>query len=792
MSLFSSYLKTALRNLARHRIYSAINIIGLAIGLAFCMITFLFTYHEWTYDTFHENADRIYRVYVKRQNEWNEWINRINGRTPEPLGPAIAEAFPNMQTVRFVNGYKKIGTEDRAFGVRLGYVDPNFLDIFSFLVIHGDPDLQDKYSAVITEKIAQKYFDKANPVGELLPIQHGEEIQNYTITGILKNTPKNSTIQFDILLPFEGRSWSELLGGRIKLWNSYYVATFMMLPPNVSPKSLEQQFPRWTKIWWSESMPRQDVQLKLLPLTQMHFSQIRGIGNSSMPVYSYILSGIALLVLFIACVNFTTLTLGRQATRAREVGLRKVVGAGRMQIANQFIGESLLLILIALIASIAIAELVLPTFNNLVLKSLSMSDGLNLSTLAFLILLVSLVGITAGGYPALILSRLHPTQIITRRLEMKTGNRFGSVLIVFQFFLSIFLIITTLMMGKQLAFLRTKPLGYQSEHVIAISANRLRGESKTLPNVFRDALLSHHAVISTTWFNHRLNNRGRSGHYVTYKGSPRQYVEDISIDYDLFKTLNMKLVAGREYDRDFPTDAKESIIVNEALVQKLGIEDPVGKTIKLGLRNRTIIGVVQNFHFRSLHHEVEPAVLPLGTYTGRLWVRIHPENVPGTIAFIKEQWEKVTPNQTFFFSFIDEALDEQYKKEERWNLMIQYATGFAIFIAALGAFGLAALATTRRTKEIGIRKVLGASQAQILSLLSREFVLYIALSSLIAFPIAYYATNQWLQTFAYRTELGIGAFLLGSIAMFLVVLTTVTTQALKAARANPADALRDE
>ena len=278
---------------------------------------------------------------------------------------------------------------------------------------------------------------------------------------------------------------------------------------------------------------------------------------------------------------------------------------------------------------------------------------------------------------------------------------------------------------------------------------------------------------------------------MTYEGSPEQHVERISIDYDLFKTLDMKLVAGREYNREFPTDAKESILVNEALVQKLGIEDPVGKIINVG-RDKTIIGVAQNFHFRSLHHKIEPAVLPLSTYTGRLLVRIRPENVPATIAFIKEQWEKVTPNHAFRFSFINEDLDKQYKKEERWNQMIQYATGFAIFIATLGAFGLAALAGARRTKEIGIRKVLGASQSQILSLLSREFVLYIALASLIAFPIAYYATNQWLQTFAYRTELGIGTFLLGSVAMFLVVLTTVTSQVLKAARANPADALRDE
>ena len=794
ISLLSSYLKTAIRNLVRHRIYSAINIIGIAIGLAFCILTFLFVHHEWTYDTFHEKADRIYRITAKEKGPFGD---RMIGGVPHSLGPAISETFPNIQTVRFSNNSGDISIEDRTFRPLLGFVDPSFLDIFSFPLIHGDPAnaLKDKYSALITEKAAQKYFNKANPVGEPLPIQREKEIHNYTITGILKDVPKNSTLEFEVLLPYEQME-SEIEAMQRQYNYTSLQDTYILLPPDVHPNSIEQQSTKWIKNWWSESRG-EERQLKLLPITQMHFNQNLLEYSISNPVYSYILSGIALLVLFIACVNFITLTLGRQATRAREVGLRKVVGAKRSQIAKQFIGESLLLILIALIAGIAIAELALPTFNNLlrpilVGKSLSMSDGFNFTTPAFLFLLASLVGITAGGYPAFILSRLQPTQIITSRLKMKTGNRFGKVLVIFQFALSIFLIITTLMMGKQLTYLRTQPLGYQTENIITISTYPLE-ESRTLPTVFRDVLQSHHAVISTTWMDYSLtNNTARSESYRSYKGSPEYRVENIGIDYDFFKTLGMKLVAGREFSREFPSDEKKSIIVNEAFVEKFNIKDPIGKTIQYGAYNKAIIGVVRNFHFLSLHHKIEPATMILHTRTNKLYVRIRPEDMPGTIAFIKEQWEKVAPHHAFRFSFLDENIDRQYHKEERWNLMIQYATGLAIFIAALGAFGLAALAVARRTKEIGIRKVLGASQTQILSLLSREFVLYIALSSLIAFPIAYYATNQWLQIFAYRTELGADAFLLGIVVMFLVVLTTVTSQTLKAARANPADALRDE
>ena len=394
----------------------------------------------------------------------------------------------------------------------------------------------------------------------------------------------------------------------------------MLLPPNVNPNSLEQQFPKWTKIWWGE---KSENQLKLQPLAQMHFDPTIDTAYASNPIYTYILSGIALLVLFIACVNFTTLTLGRQATRAREVGLRKVVGAGRMQIAKQFIGESLLLITIACIAGIAIAELALPTFNNLSHQSLALTDGLNLTTLAFLILLISLVGITAGGYPAFILSRLQPTQIITSRLRVKTGNRFGSVLVIFQFALSIFFIIATLMIGKQLAYLRIKPLGFQAEHLVSISTFYMvfRPEYRNLPPVFREALQSYPAVISTTWFNgdHLYSNMFASPRppniFARYEDSQEQPVEMMPIAYDIFKTLDIKLIAGREYSEEFPTDERKSIIVNEALGQTTRHRRPDWQNDQRYPKNRNPYYLtLQNHHRRRTR-------LSFSLFAPRNWTR---------------------------------------------------------------------------------------------------------------------------------------------------------------------------
>ena len=579
--MIKNYLTVAIRNLMRHKLYTSINVLGLAIGLACGILILLYIQQEFAIDRSHTLGDRIYKVI--REERGSTQTTYEEG-TSGALGPVLKETFPEVETtVRIWRWGVSAKYGERKNLYTLALIDDNFLDVFDFPLIKGDLETAFRlpYSAVITDDMAQHLFGDMDPMGQTVSVDNRNFPGEYTVTGIVKAPHLLSDLQFHLLtttIPSIGKTqepWMMWLPRQS--WRP--VKTYVLLKAGQNAETLQTKMQSVIVQYMGDDVAANNT-YHLQPLHRVYLygeSDFNPAASSPMQQI-YMLAAIGLIVVVIACVNFTNLATARAVTRKREVGVRKVVGAKRSQIAKQFIGESLLLIVIALIAGIAIAELTLPTFNNL---------------------------------------------------------------------------------------------------------------------------------------------------------------------------------AGKD-------------------------------------KERTIIGVVQNFHFRSLHHKIRPAVLPLSTYTGRLLVRIHPENVPGTIAFIKEQWEEIAPNQTFNLSFIDENLDKQYRKEERWNLMIQYATGFAIFIATLGAFGLAALATTRRTKEIGIRKVLGASQTQILSLLSREFVLYIALSSLIAFPIAYYATNQWLQTFAYRTELGIDTFLLGSLVLFLVVLTTVTTQTLKAVRANPADALRDE
>ena len=783
--MFRNYLIVAYRNLMRHRVYSLINVAGLSIGIGFCILTFLYVRHEWTYDAFHENADRIYRAYI---------VDRTgtSGETPDPLGPALEEAFPDVRTVRIRRGASSAKYQDRTIRGNFNFADPAILEVFTFPLQQGDPAtvLKDPYSLVITEAAARKYFGDEDPLGKVLSVKlwgPPKAVRDFVITGIAKSVPKTSSIRFDFLAPFSAR-------GEPRGWNIRAIRTFVLLPEHGRPSDLSQRFsitlpnllPKWLRGQLYTSVGLQ-------PLLEMHLGRgipgLRGAGN---PAFSYILLGIALLVLANACVNFITLAVGRSFSRDREVAMRKTAGASRAQLMTQFLGESMLLSVIALIAGVGLAELLLPAFNGLTGKDLALSDQADGAGLAFLFGLAAAVGMAAGGYPSLVLSGFQPVAVWNRRHRPGASSLFGRALVVFQFALSVFLVVNTFLMIRQLEYLRTKPLGFESNHVLRIRAWDLWERDTDLLGVYRNELIRHHSILGVTTTNHALSNRTRYSHTVEHQGNEID-VGLVDVGYDFLQTMGVSLLEGADFDPQ-STGSQSSILVNEALVRHLGWDQPVvGRMLRMEKRDVTVAGVVKDFHVRSLHHTVRPAVLrfTLNEY-GNVLVRIRPENISGTLAFIEEKWLEVAPDIPFHYSFLDDEVDGQYRKEERWNRIVMYSALLAVLIACLGAYGLTALSVARRTREIGIRKVLGARGSGIVSLLSRDFVKLVVISSLIAWPVAYYASDRWLQDFAYRIEPGIGTFVSGGILMLVVVLLTVSAQAIRAAWANPVDALRTE
>ncbi len=779
--MLGNYLKVAFRNLVRHKVYSFINVTGLSIGIAFCVLTFLFVRREWTYDAFHENADRIYRVYM------DDTGFEPSGVTSDALGPALAEAFPDVRSVRIGWGSFSVMQGDRSFRESFRFVDPAILEVFTFPLVKGDPTtvLEGPYSVVITEAAARKYFGDKDPLGKVLSVEiwgRPPVVWDFVVTGIAKPVPKNSSIRFDFLAPFEA-------GGELRGWSQEDIQTYLLLPEHRRPADLEERFPELLKMWLGE---KRDARMGLQPLLEVHLNPgTRGPKPASNPAFSYILLGIALLVLVIACVNFMTLAVGRSFARAREVGMRKVVGASRTQLMKQFLGESMLLSAMALVAGVALAELLLPAFNSLAGQDLALADQADGVGLVFLLGLALAVGLAAGSYPAFVLSGFQSVAVLKRRLSLGGSSLFGRALVVFQLALSVFLVVSALLMARQLEYLRTKPLGFESDHVLYIHIWDLRERDSDLPGVYRNELLGHHGVLGVTGTSNALSSRTRYRNSIEHEGN-EMGVEMVFVGYDFLETMDISLLEGADFDTR-NTDSRASIIVNEALVRRLGWDRPVaGRMLRMNKRDITVIGVVQDFHFRSLHHKIGPAVLRLSPGFTRLLIRIRPENIPGTLAFLEEKWQEVAPDLPFQYSFLDEEVDRQYRKEERWNRIVQYSALFAVFIACLGAFGLTALAVARRTKEIGIRKALGATVPNILSLLSREFLVLVAVASVIAWPVAYYAMERWLQDFAYRIELGVGTFVLGGVLMLAIVLLAVGSQAMRAARANPVDALRYE
>ncbi len=800
--MLKNYFKTAIRNLKRQKVYAAINIAGLSVGLACCILIVLYVHFELSYDRYHQNADRIYRIIEIAKEEGK--ID-YSSTAPAPLAPALAAEFPEIRhAVRFFHPSWiekwRISVEDKIFFEdNVFFADPPALEVFSFPLIQGNSRdaLKEPNTVVITEEMARKYFGSSNPLGKTLLVNSAET----KVTGIARNVPPNSHFRFDLLVSFSTLghpSFRNFVYDMLTNWRSHNFYTYLLLGKESSSLELQKKFVPFLERQLNVKIS--GFELYLQPLKDIHlhsknFSYEITSTNSDI-AYVYIFSAIALFVLVIACINYINLSTARSTNRAREVGTRKIVGASRLELIKQFLGESVALLFLALCFALVLVSFFLPALNSLTGSNFTIGFK-NLISIAGLLLAAALVlGAAAGIYPALFLSTFHPLNILRGNLlaGLKKAH-FRRILVVVQFAISIILVIGTMAIKDQLKYCMNKDLGFDKEHVVVIPVR----EGKTVMEFdsLRNKLLQHPEIMNVARCSSLPGKTiGLRGFLPEgNKWSPRY---SMFVDYDFIPTLGMEIVEGRNFSREFSTDLDDAYIVNEAAVKEFGWDSAVGKRLFWAgdsNKNGEVIGVVKDFHFKSLHQKIEPFILHM-LYPGQgfnyIAVRINTQTIFGLLDAIRKDWQEFNPRIPFEIFFLDENLDRLYASEKRMLKVSGIFTFLAIFIACLGLFGLASYLAEQRTKEIGIRKVLGASTGSIIILLSKEFTKLVIISNIIAWPLAYYTMNKWLQDFAYRISLGVETFLLAGVLAFVIVLFSVGYQSVKTALAIPVKALRYE
>ncbi len=809
--MLKSYLKIALRNMMRQKLHAFINVFGLALGVACCLLILLFVEDEWSFDKFHSKADRLFRaILVEHKTDGGV---RQQAYQPLPLGAALQSEFPEIErAVRVFTGGGAVSYGDKHFAESFIFVDPAFFEVFDFPLVQGDPAkaLLEPNGIVLTRRMAEKYFGAEDALGKQLLTKNWRGEVEVIVTGVAENPPENSSVQFDFVMHIMKHPNYER---NLTRWTNFNGSVYVLLNEAADRAAAENKFPAFVSKYWGDMRKREQergaiakreeaLQLRLQPITAMHLDT--SVSSSQEPVsnprYAMILAGIAALVLAIACINFITLALGRSASRAREVGVRKVLGAFRQQLVRQFGGEALLATLLAFVLGLVLAELFLPVFNQFTQKDLSLQQLAGGRALFAMLGLLALIGVLAGGYPAAFISRFQPAAVLKGTLTLQQKSLFTRTLVVFQFGLAVFLIVCAIFMARQQHFIAARSLGYNPEHVLAINSfGGANEEGRNRMLRLREALRTQPQHVLSVAGTSAAFNKGWDLNGFTHEGVERTaYI--FGVDYEYLDMLGIPLLAGRNFSREMPSDILNSVIVNETLVKEFGWQEPViGRRLSGWNEEKTpggpvVIGVVKDYHFLSLHRRIQPAVLLMDPDFGMndILVRLHATNVPATIKLIAETWRTVAPNTPFEFTFVNEDIQRQYEADLRWQKIISYSTVFAVLLACLGLFGLATLAATSRTKEIGVRKVLGASAARVVMLLSREFALLVLLANLIAWPFAYFTVRKILENYAYRIEVSWWVFVLAGGLALLIALATVCSQALKAALANPVDSLRYE
>ena len=803
--MVKNILKVAFRYLAKHKGYTLINIVGLAVGIAAVLLITFFVRSEWSFDSMHSKGDRIHRAWLQEYYQ-GEIFN--NTATPIPLAPLLANNLPEVETAtRITEIGAPIIHEGNTYNYAVTMVDSSFFNVFDFELLSGDikNPFPSKNSIILSEEVATTFFGNTSPMGETLELVVGGEKQLFTISGIAEDVPYESTIRFEFLIPFSNavHIWSEQT--RTAAWSNVSVGTYVLLREGADPAVVNSKIPAFMNPLVSKNYKPGEYNVTLQPLSDIHFNTTlpEDIPAPSNPLYSYILATVGILILLIACVNFITLSTGRSATRALEVGVRKVMGAERKQLIFQFWGESFLVTLFALIMGIILAFLLLKPFNQLANREFVFSA--DPFTLIFCLLLLVFITLFAGGYPALILSSFQPVKVLKGKIKTGKMGFLGKALVIGQFVASIVMIICTIIIGKQLNYLQSKDLGFNKEHIIVVPTNRPGQEGNALAERYINALEGNPQIISASKSMYSMAEFGwmQLG-YMDDQEAFRQFRFN-AVDPEFINTMNLEVIKGRGFMKNNPADSN-AIVVNEALVNQYGWEDPIGQKLP-GKYPQRVIGVVKDFHIESLHNPIEPAVMALkpasffehstdvsysASPNARVSVKFREGNLQDHMAILEKNWKEVAGDQEFSYRFLDDALSAAYDQERRLSRIVQYTSILSIFIACLGLFGLATLVVARRKKEIGIRKVLGADVATLVATLNKEFVVQIIIAAVIAFPLAWLMLNRWMRDFEYRIDMPYWVFIIAAIVVMVIGLATVSFQSVKAALRNPVKGLRSE
>jgi putative ABC transport system permease protein len=814
--MFRNYFKIALRNLARNKVFSFINIVGLAVGITCFALLALFIVDELGYDEFNEKADQIYRVYVSSNVGGKV---STNSKTAGAIGEILKKDFPEVidfTRIGYHGNYVIRYKDNLSRESRIYTADSSFFEIFTLPMIYGNAKtaLEKPNSIVITETMSKKYFGNENPVGKTFIV---DDTSSFLVTGLMKDFPKKSHFSCSALLslstyPPEENQFI------LNLWYS----TYMLVREGINPKTLEEKMKKTVVdyvgpqvkailgVSIEELAKKGDYySYKLQPLTSIHLRSSRDYGidpntewsdeRTSDITYIYIFSAIAAFILLIAIINFMNLATARSEKKAKEVGIRKTLGSSRYKLIGQFISEAILMCFLSVIIALVLLQFVIPVFNQFVKKELSLELFNNFYTIPILIVFTIIVGTLAGSYPAFYLSSFMPAHVMksnSGKISRKKSLR--SIMVVAQFAISITLIIGTIIIKNQLEYIQNKNLGFNKEHLVYIyNAKALNDKIE----VFKNELKKNKNVVSITNTSQMFcGGIPGSGYFYDKKvGNDVVLGQYVDVDYDFLKTYNIELKQGRFFSRDFSTDSN-AVLVNEAALKEFNTINPIGKSLVSvpdGNRriNFNIIGVIKDFNYESLHKKVRPLVLylkPEHNPANVITVRVASNNIRNTIKYIENNWKSFSDNEQFVFNFVDENIARLYSNEERVETIVTVFSFLAIFIACLGLFGLSAFVTEKRIKEIGIRKVLGASVLEIVLLLSKEFTKWVLIANLIAWPISFYLMNSWLQNFAYRIEIGWVMFVGAGIIALIIAVATVSLQTIKAALANPVDSLKYE